>query len=90
MVYRLCGANNLKLYGLIVMEALIIAIISIVLSVVMYYCSLPLLKMLNINYMLNISEILIITIIILILVYMNIHKVIKNMLRTEIRYLGKR
>lgn len=90
MIYRLCGANNFKIYSLIEIEAILIGILSIIISIIAYYCSLPLLHILSINYILSLKETLIITAIILMLVYSNVHVITKNISKTEIRYLGRR
>ena len=90
MIYRLCGANNLKIYCLIEKEAILIGVLSIIISIIAYYCSLPLLHILSINYILSLKEILIITAIILMLIYSNVHVITKNISKTEIRYLGRR
>lgn len=90
MIYRLCGANNLKIYCLIEIEAILIGVLSIIISIIAYYCSLPLLHILSINYILSLKEILIITAIILMLIYSNVHVITKNISKTEIRYLGRR
>ena len=90
MIYRLCGANNLKIYCLIEIEAILIGVLSIIISIIAYYCSLPLLHILSINYILSLKEILIITTIILMLIYSNVHVITKNISKTEIRYLGRR
>ena len=90
MIYRLCGANNLKIYCLIEIEAILIGVLSIIISIIAYYCSLPLLHILSINYILSLKEILIITAIIFMLIYSNVHVITKNISKTEIRYLGRR
>lgn len=87
MIYRMCGANNHQLYFLILMEAMLICITSIIISIVFYYISVPVLKLLDINYMLNFFEILTIGLIILLLVYINVHLIIRKILKKEIRYL---
>ena len=87
MIYRLCGANNLQLYFLIVIEAMLICITSLIISIVFYYISVPALKLLDIDYILNFFEILTIGIIILLLVYINVHLIIRKILKKEIRYL---
>lgn len=90
MIYRLCGANDFKIYCLIEIEAILIGVLSIIISMIAYYCSLPLLHILSINYILSLKEILIITAIILMLIYSNGHVITKNISKTEIRYLGRR
>ena len=87
IIYRLCGANNLQLYFLIVIEAMLICITSLIISIVFYYISVPALKLLDIDYILNFFEILTIGIIILLLVYINVHLIIRKILKKEIRYL---
>lgn len=87
IIYRLCGANNLQLYFLIVIEAMLICITSLIISIVFYYISVPALKLLDIEYILNFFEILTIGIIILLLVYINVHLIIRKILKKEIRYL---
>lgn len=87
IIYRLCGANNLQLYFLIVIEAMLICITSLIISIVFYYISVPALKLLDIDYILNFFEILTIGIIILLLVYINVHLIIRKILKREIRYL---
>ena len=87
IIYRLCGANNLQLYFLIVIEAMLICITSLIISIVFYYISVPALKLLYIDYILNFFEILTIGIIILLLVYINVHLIIRKILKKEIRYL---
>lgn len=87
MIYRLCGANSLQLYFLIVIEAMLICITSLIISIVFYYISVPALKLLDIDYILNFFEILAIRIIILLLVYINVHLIIRKNLKKEIRYL---
>lgn len=90
MIYRLCGASKNKIYCLIIMEALTICILSIISSIALYEISVPLLNNLDINYILNFSEISIIGVIILLLVFINVHLIAKNILKAEIRYLGRR
>ena len=57
IIYRLCGANNLQLYFLIVIEAMLICITSLIISIVFYYISVPALKLLDIDYSIVFLEI---------------------------------
>lgn len=81
-IYKLCGAKNIDIYFLIIIEAITISILTNLVGIILYYITVPLLQKIYISYVLSIKEILsiqsIITILVLILINVNIVQVFKR------------
>lgn len=90
MIYRICGASSRKIYFIIVIEALLLCIVSIILGVILYYLTIPLLQKIYINYVLKISEIIMIQSIIIVLVFLYSSFEAFRMSKINPRYIERR
>lgn len=89
MIYRLCGASSKKIYLILIIEILIIALISTFLGAILYYLSTPLLNLINIKYILNYFEIFSVQVLILLLVFITTQGAINKLSRTSPRYMER-
>ena len=59
MIYRLNGATNRTIYNLIMLECFIISSVAFIISLIIYFSTILLLRALEINYILKMNEIII-------------------------------
>ena len=81
MIYRLNGATNRTIYNLIMLECFIISSVAFIISLIIYFSTILLLKM---------NEIIILYLIIILIVSFNVHVIAKKISKTEVRYLGRK
>ena len=90
MIYRLNGATNRTIYNLIMLECFIISSVAFIISLIIYFGTILLLRALEINYILKMNEIIILYLIIILIVSFNVHVIAKKISKTEVRYLGRK
>ena len=90
MIYRLNGATNRTIYNLIMLECFIISSVAFIISLLIYFSTILLLRALEINYILKMNEIIILYLIIILIVSFNVHVIAKKKKKTEVRYLGRK
>ena len=90
MIYRLNGATNRTIYNLIMLECFIISSVAFIISLIIYFSTILLLRALEINYILKMNEIIILYLIIILIVSFNVHVIAKKISKTEVRYLGRK
>lgn len=69
MIYRICGSSSIKIYMIIMLEVMIIALFSIIVGYLMYYISIPIFKSVYIEYVLKMEDVLLIQSIMLIIIF---------------------
>lgn len=69
MIYRICGSSSIKIYMIIMLEVMIIALFSIIVGYLMYYISIPIFKSVYIEYVLKIEDVLLIQSIMLTIIF---------------------
>lgn len=69
MIYRICGSSSIKIYMIIMLEVMIIALFSIIVGYLMYYISIPIFKSIYIEYVLKMEDVLLIQSIMLIIIF---------------------
>ena len=81
-IYKLCGAKNIDIYFLIIIEAMIISIFTNLIGIILYYITVPLLQKIYISYVLSLKEIIytqsIITILVFVLININSIQIFKR------------
>lgn len=84
-IYKLCGAKNIDIYFLIIIEAMIISIFTNLIGIILYYITVPLLQKIYISYVLSFKEIIyiqsIITILVFVLININVVQIFKRNVR---------
>ena len=90
MIYKLCGAKNITIYFIVVLEALIISIFTNILGIILYYITTPLLNKIYISYVLNLREIIYIQSIIILLTFILVNINVITIMRKNAKYLGRR
>ena len=88
MIYRLNGATNRTIYNLIMLECFIISSVAFIISLIIYFSTILLLRALEINYILKMNEIIILYLIIILI--FSFHVIAKKISKTEVRYLGRK
>ncbi len=78
MIYRLNGATNRTIYNLIMLECFIISSVAFIISLIIYFSTILLLRALEINYILKMNEIIILYLIIILIVSFNVHVIAKR------------
>lgn len=68
IIYRICGANQKNIYKIIILEATVICIISIIIGVTIYYLITPLLAKMYTTYILALKDICLFQLIVVVLV----------------------
>lgn len=69
MIYRICGSSSIKIYIIIMLEVMIIALFSIIVGYLMYYISIPIFKSVYIEYVLKMEDVLLIQSIMLTIIF---------------------
>lgn len=69
MIYRICGSSSIKIYMIIMLEVMIIALFSIIVGYLMYYISIPIFKSVYIEYVLKMEDVLLIQLIMLTIIF---------------------
>lgn len=90
MIYRICGASSYKIYFALVVEISLISLFATLLGSILYCSSIPILNIINIKYILSVSELLIIQILIVFLTFITTQNSISKLSKTSPRYMERR
>ncbi len=82
-VYRLCGAGNIKVYMIIMIESLVLTTIFFLLALIVYFVIWPYLKGYNSFYLLNSVHFIICYLIMLSVVYVNVHLTARKIIKSD-------
>ena len=90
MIYRICGASSKSIFIIIIMEAILIALLAIIIGITIYYITTPLLNSIYINYILDIKEMFLIQGIILLVVLLNTSLKAVKISKVNPKYIERR